>query len=79
MGAWSYVKPRLETALRPQPGNDAVQVKTSRNGPVPHCICILDMGQHLDLRQAAPADGAAAPARQRCGDAPLGADQHRGG
>jgi 2-oxoglutarate dehydrogenase C-terminal len=27
MGAWSYVKPRLETALRPQPGSDAVHVR----------------------------------------------------
>lgn len=27
MGAWSYVKPRLETALRPQHSNDGVQVR----------------------------------------------------
>jgi 2-oxoglutarate dehydrogenase complex dehydrogenase (E1) component-like enzyme len=26
MGAWSYVKPRLETVLRPHPGSDAMQV-----------------------------------------------------
>ena len=26
MGAWSYVWPRLETALRPHPGGDATQV-----------------------------------------------------
>ena len=32
MGAWSYVKPRLETVLRPQPGSEAVQVDLSPSG-----------------------------------------------
>ena len=29
MGAWSYVKPRLETVLRPQPGSETVLVHLS--------------------------------------------------
>ena len=33
MGAWSYVKPRLETVLRPPPGSDAVQVHLSASAP----------------------------------------------
>jgi 2-oxoglutarate dehydrogenase complex dehydrogenase (E1) component-like enzyme len=32
MGAWSYVKPRLETVLRPQPGSEAVLVCLRSSG-----------------------------------------------
>ena len=37
MGAWSYVKPRLETVLRPQPGGGAGQVRPAAAAPGRPC------------------------------------------